>query len=132
MSDPTLGSHHADPLAESSPTLTDRVLERVRVAAVALDRRANATRPRAARRRPAPYDALAASVTRTPEQIRMLRSLRYVFSDLGESYRAYLRRTGAPVSPEVRDSAYRFRRELDLTSLVAVAAGLDELDILAW
>ncbi len=132
MSYPTPGSHHADPPAESSPTLTDRIMERIRVAAVAVDRRAIATRPRAARRRPASYDPLAASVTRTPEQVRMLRSLRYVFSELGDSYRAYLRRTGAPVSPDVRDSAYRFRRELDLTSLVAVAAGLDELHILDW
>lgn len=136
MSDPTAPTNDADPVAESpvaeSPTLTDRVLERIRLAAGAVDRRANATRPRAARRRQAPQDPLAASVTRTPEQIRTVRSLRYVFSDLGDSYRAYLRRTGAPVSPDVRDAAYRFRRELDLTSLVAVAAGLDELHILSW
>jgi hypothetical protein len=71
-------------------------------------------------------------VTRTPEEIRLARSLRRVFYDLGETYRAYRRRTGAPVSPDVRDSAYRFRRELNLTSLVAVAAGLDELHILTW
>jgi hypothetical protein len=131
MSDPTSLPNETDGLA-ASPTLTDRVLERVRVATVAVDRRANATRPRAARRPPAPHDPLAASETRTPEQIRMLRSLRHVFSDLGDSYRAYLRSTGAPVSPDVRDSAYRFRRELDLASLVAVAAGLDELHILTW
>ena len=55
-----------------------------------------------------------------------------MFHDLGESYRAYRLRTGALVSPDVRASAYRFRRELDLPSLVAVAAGLDELHILTW
>jgi hypothetical protein len=130
MSDHTPAPNEAARVADA-PTLTDRVLERVRVAAVAVDRRANASRPRTARPR-APHDPLAASVTRTPEQIRTVRSLRHVFDDLGHAYRAYLRRTGAPVSPDVRDSAYRFRRELNLTSLVAVAAGLDELHILTW
>jgi hypothetical protein len=71
-------------------------------------------------------------VTRTPEQIRTVRSLRRVFHDLGDAYRAYRRRTGASVSPDVRDSAYRFQRELNLTSLLAVAANLDELHILNW
>ena len=116
----------------ASPTLNDRVLERVRLAAVAVDRRANATRPKTAHRAPASHDPLAASVTRTPEQIRMVRSLRHVFYELGDSYRAYRRRTGALVSPDVRDSACRFRRELNLTSLYAVAASLDELHILTW
>lgn len=131
MSHLTPRSNQADRVA-TSPTLTDRVLEQLRVAAVAVDRRANATRPQSARRPPAIHDPLAASVTRTPEQIRTLRSLRHVFHDLGASYRAYRRRTGALVSPDVRASAYRFRRELNVTSLVAVAAGLDELHILTW
>ena len=56
------------------------------------------------------------------------RALRRVFLDLGASYRSYRRRTGAPVVPEVRDAALRFRRELDLTSLVSVAASLDRID----
>jgi hypothetical protein len=56
------------------------------------------------------------------------RALRRVFLDLGESYRSYRRRTGEPVVPEVRDAALRFRRELDLTSLVSVAASLERLD----
>jgi hypothetical protein len=30
--------------------------------------------------------------------------------------------------PEVREAALRFRRELDLTSLVSVAASLDRVD----
>src|SRR5690348_2917867 len=102
MSDHTPAPNEAARVADA-PTLTDRVLERVRVAAVAVDRRANASRPRTARPR-APHDPLAASVTRTPEQIRTVRSLRHVFDDLGHAYRAYLRRTGAPVSPDVRDS----------------------------
>jgi hypothetical protein len=56
------------------------------------------------------------------------RALRRVFHDFGESYRSYRRRTGEPVSPEVRDAALRFRRELDLVSLVSVAALLERLD----
>jgi hypothetical protein len=51
-----------------------------------------------------------------------------VFLDLGENYRSYRRRTGEPVAPEVRDAALRFRRELDLMSLVSVAATLERLD----
>jgi hypothetical protein len=117
------------PLPQS---LTDRVLARVSDAGLAVDRRANATRPRAARRRPGAPDPLSASATRTPDQVREARSLRRVFHDLGDSYRQYRRQTGAPVSPDVRDAANRFKRELNLTSLVSVAACLDELDILTW
>src|SRR3954469_15276149 len=57
-----------------------------------------------------------------------VRALRHVFLELGESYRSYRRRTGEPVSAEVRDAARRFRRELDLVSLVSVAATLERLD----
>jgi hypothetical protein len=56
------------------------------------------------------------------------RALRRVFRDLGESYRDYRRRTGEPVSADVRDAALRFRREQNLVSLVSVAASLDRLD----
>jgi hypothetical protein len=57
-----------------------------------------------------------------------VRALRHVFIELGQSYRSYRRRTGEPVSAEVRDAARRFRRELDLVSLVSVAATLERLD----
>jgi hypothetical protein len=56
------------------------------------------------------------------------RALRRVFLDLGDSYRSYRQRTGAAVAPDVRDAALRFRRELDLVSLVSVAASLERLD----
>jgi hypothetical protein len=115
----------------SSQTLTDRVLARVSDAGHSVDRRAGATRPRA-RRRPTAVDPLAAGATRTPEQVREARSLRRVFDDLGLSYRQYRKETGAPVSSDIRDAAYRFRRELNVTSLVSVAACLDALDILTW
>jgi len=110
-------------------TLVDKVLARVSDAGVTIDRRANSTRPRASGHRPRTQDALSADVTRTPEQVREARSLRLVFSDLGDSYREFRRRTGAPVSPEVRDAACRFRRELNVPSLMSVAAQLEELRV---
>ncbi len=116
----------------ASQTLTDRVLARVNDAGLSVDRRAGASRPKASRHRHAAVDTLAADATRTPAQVREARSLRRVFADLGLSYRRYRRETGAPVSPDIRDAAIRFRRELSVTSLVSMAAGLDALDILTW
>ena len=68
----------------------------------------------------------------TPEQAQEARSLRRVFLDMGDSYRAYRQRTGAPISPEVKGAAERFRKERSLTSLAAVAASLDQLQGLTW
>jgi hypothetical protein len=131
MSDSLPRPHGTDPAALSQ-SLTDRVLARVSDVGLALDRRTAASRPKSVRRRSTTPDPRAASLTRTPEQLREARSLRRVFTDLGDSYREYRRRTGAPVSPDVRDAAYRFRRELNITSLVSVAASLEELEILPW
>jgi hypothetical protein len=47
------------------------------------------------------------------------------------SYRRYRSQTGSRVVPGLRDAAYNFRAEPSLTSLVAVAAYLDELDLLS-
>ena len=113
-------------------TLSDRVLARVNDAALAVDRRSKATRPRSTRHRAEASDPLAAGATRTPEQVREARSLRRVFHDLGDCYRDYRRRTGAPVSEDVRAAADRFRHELTMPTLVSVAASLDQLDILPW
>jgi hypothetical protein len=98
------------PQSVSAPTttsqaLTDRVLTRLKEAAQAYDRRAYAS-----------------------PQAKEARALRRVFSDLGISYRAYRQRTGQPVSPVVREAAIRFRKELNLASLVSVAASLDDLE----
>lgn len=131
MSQPSSRPRGSDP-AELPQSLTDRVLARVSEAGLDVDRRSGASRPKASRRRSAAADPLSASLTRTPEQVREARSLRRVFLDLGDSYREYRRRTGAPVSADVRDAACRFRRELNVTSLVSVAASLDHLDILTW
>ena len=69
---------------------------------------------------------------RAPLQKREAKALRRVFLDLGDCYREYRRRTGLPVSTEVRDAAYAFQRNRDLDSLVTVAASLDRQDSLRW
>jgi len=89
--------------------LTDRVLARIKDAHRSVNGRTGLGR----RRRAGNTD---------------VRALRHVFIELGQSYRSYRRRTGEPVSAEVRDAARRFRRELDLVSLVSVAATLERLD----
>jgi hypothetical protein len=91
--------------ATISQAFTERVLARVKEATQAYDRRAYASR-----------------------QAKEARALRRVFSDLGISYRAYRQRTGQPVSPVVREAANRFRKELNLASLVSVAASLDDIE----
>jgi hypothetical protein len=109
MSDPT-------PLSPGSPAdarLTDRVIARIKDAHRTVQGGARPGLGQGRRRRNTDTDMLA---------------LRRVFLDFGESYRSYRRRTGEPVSSEVRDAARRFRRELDLTSLVSVAASLERLD----
>jgi hypothetical protein len=111
--------------------LTARVLARVTHARIAVDRRANATRPKSRRRR-VPVQSTASAVVQTQEEVRESRSLKRVFHDLGVSYRTYRRKTGAPVAPAVRAAAYHFRANPTLTSLVSVAGFLDDLDLLAW
>jgi hypothetical protein len=105
MSDPSLPSENVRP----DQGLTERVIARIKVAHRNVPGRPE---PRRGRR-----------VTHSDT-----RALRLVFRDFGESYRDYRRRTGEPVSTDVRDAALRFRRDLDLVSLVAVAASLDRLD----
>jgi hypothetical protein len=118
-------------MAAVPQTLTARVLARVTHARIAVDRRANATRPKSQRRR-VPVPGTASAVVQTQEEVRGSRSLKRVFHDLGVSYRTYRRKTGAPVAPALRAAAYHFRANPTLTSLVSVAGFLDDLDLLAW
>ena len=106
MSDPTSRSRGGP----ADHRLTDRVIARIKDA-----RRTVNDRPGLGRGRRRRGDT-------------EVRALRRVFLDFGNSYRSYRRRTGEPVSSEVRDAALKFRRELDLVSLVSVAATLDRLD----
>jgi hypothetical protein len=118
------GSQHED-----SRTLTDRVQARVANARLALEQRDTATRPKSSRSRGS--SPTSTSIGQVSEEARESRSLRRVFRDLGHSYRRYRSQTGEPVPPGLRDAAYHFRAEPSLTSLVAVAAYLDELDLLS-
>ena len=94
-------------------SLTDRVAARVIDARLAIEQRAAVNEP---------ADA--------GEQ-REAASLRRVFRDMGVSYRRYRSQTGGPVVPGLRDAAYKFRADPSLASLVAVAAYLDDLDLLS-
>ncbi len=111
-----------------SETLTDRVQARVANARLALEQRARASRPKSGRN-PAQADSPSTSIWQLSEEARETKSLRRVFRELGVSYRRYRSQTGEPVRPGLRDAAYNFRAEPSLTSLVAVAAFLDELDL---
>ena len=113
---------------EFAETLTGRMLARVNVARLAVDRRAKASRSRLTR----PGRARPAS-PHAPrlEEVRESRALKRVFHDLGVTYRRYRSQIGGPVAPGLRDAAYNFRRAPNLTSLVAVAAFLDERDLLS-
>lgn len=130
MAPPDSHPSPSDPTA-NPPTLTDRLLERVRQAGLAAHWPTDESGPKPRRRHTdAPRQPPAAS--RTRRQLREARSLRRVFLDMGDSYREYRSLTGAPVSARVRGAAERFRRERNLASLAAVAASLDELEVLTW
>jgi hypothetical protein len=104
---------------ESAENLTDRMAARVVQARLALEQRAP-TEP-------------SSSPSADPKVIgerRETESLKRVFQELGVSYRRYRKQAGGPVIPGLRDAAYQFRAEPSLASLVAVAAYLDELDLL--
>jgi len=63
---------------------------------------------------------------------RELRALRRVFREMGRTQRSTRRQTGQAPSPVVREAARAFRRDPSLSSLVLVAASLDEVGLLAW
>ena len=109
---PPISSGSTD--SEESLTLTDRVAARVIDARLAIEQRTQTLN----------------GVTSTGEQ-RETESLRRVFRDMGVSYRRYRSQAGGPVVPGLRDAGYKFRADPSLASLVAVAAYLDDLDLLS-
>lgn len=114
--------------ADLPQTLTDSVQARVNKARHVLDRRENGTRPTSKRQgRARPASPHSPSL----EEVRESQSLRRVFRDFGLLYRRYRSQTGARVLPGLRDAVRNFRAAPSLTSLVAVAALLDELDLLS-
>jgi hypothetical protein len=119
-------TEHRQGPAQSRETLTARVQALVENARVAVDRRGNATRPKS-RRQPL---SLPSPDSQSVEEMREFQSLQRVFREMGLSYRRYRRHSRTAPVPGVRDAAYNFRAEPSLTSLVAVAACLDKLDLL--
>lgn len=111
-------------MTPSPDSLTARILARVKVARRAVDRRGNAGRPRLQRPRSRPADP------GTLEELRATEALKMVFHNLGVVYRRYRRRTGTPVAPGLRAATDRFRAKPSVPALVAVAAILEELELL--
>jgi hypothetical protein len=113
-------------MTDSTESLTERIRGRVDVARVAVDRRANATRPQIGSRAGRPAD----SAWNDEEEARIAQSLKRVFRDLGVTYRRYHRQVGGPVAPGLRDANYKFRERPSFDSLVVVAGYLDGLKLL--
>jgi hypothetical protein len=105
------------------------VAARVIDARLAIERRSGEYRPKSGRSKSGTIQTLN-EATNAGEQ-RETQSLRRVFRDMGVSYRRYRSQTGGPVVPGLRDAAYKFRADPSLASLVAVAAYLDDLDLLS-
>lgn len=122
--------HNQPSTRDSSEPLIERVEARVASVTQSLERRAHATRPKALRRRVREGDD-SGNTTPRPDRTLAEQSLRQVFRDLGVAYRRYRKQTGTPVVPGLRDAAYSFRAEPSLSTLVAVAAYMDELDLLS-
>ena len=114
-------------MTASPDSLTHRMRARVKAARRAVDRRARASRPRLQRTRTAPpADPTGPSLV--PD--RDTESLKQVFRDLGVLYRRHRTRMGGPVAPGLRSATDEFRAKPSLAALVAVAAILDQLELL--
>ena len=114
-------------MTASPDSLTHRMRARVKAARRAVDRRAKASRPQVQRtRRARSADPSRPSLIEDGET----ESLKQVFRDLAVLYRRYRTRMGGPVAPGLRDATDRFRAKPSLAALVAVAAILDQLDLL--
>jgi hypothetical protein len=114
-------------MTASPDSLTHRMRARVNIARRAVDRRAKASRPRVQRsRRARSADPVLPSLV----EDRETESLKQVFADLAVLYRRYRTRMGGPVAPGLRAATDRFRAKPSLAALVAVAAILDQLDLL--
>jgi hypothetical protein len=110
-----------DPKASpASRSLNDRVQEQIDAATSKLS-------PNKRSRRPAQRPALLAGAA--PQE---LRALHRVFREMGRSQRAARRQAGLAPSSVVREAAQAFRRAPSFTTLVGVAASLDEVGLLSW
>jgi hypothetical protein len=101
--------------------LIDRVREHVATAAASL------TPPKRTKR-----GRVTAAQSSLRDNAQEVRALRRVFRDIGRTQRAARRQTGQPPFPAVRQAAYAFQDAPSLSTLVNVAASLDEVGLLAW
>jgi hypothetical protein len=122
MSDLSLTPSGSPSYDDSPETLTDRVALRVMNARLAIEERQDRRQPKVSRH--------GVTNSQSEAELRETASLKRVFRELGTSYRRYRSQTGKPVVPELREAACRFRAAPSLASLVAVAAYLDEMDLL--
>jgi len=110
-----------DPKASpASRSLNDRVQEQIDAATSKLSPN---KRPRRHAERPALLGGNG------PQE---LRALQRVFREMGRSQRAARRQAGLAPSSVVREAAQAFRRAPSFTTLVGVAASLDEVGLLSW
>jgi hypothetical protein len=112
-------------------SLTDRVRDRVEEASRALDR----GKPRGRQSSKLAQNRLGAATSPTKsdaEALREKRSLRHVYKELRGTYRKHRRDSGQAALPELKEAVQAFKRGPSLTSLVVVAAFLDERGLLAW
>ena len=123
---------HASIPADRPHSLSERVRARVAEVGLSLDEHARAARPKARPGRKPRAPTLLAGSSPTPEVAREARSLRRVFTEFGDAHRQYRLRTGQHTSAALREAAMTFKRAPSLTSLVAVAAFLDEDGLLEW
>ncbi len=100
------------PAGAFSPSLSDRLTDRVAKAARALDSERG--------------------LHEGADTARHRACLRAVFRELQAAHRQYRARTGLASSPALRRAAHAFKRTPSLASLAAVAAHLDEMKLLNW
>jgi hypothetical protein len=118
--------------ADRPQSLSDRVRARVAEIGLTLDERARAARPKTRRPTKPRPPTLLSEAPPAPELAREARSLRRVFLEFGDAHRQYRMRTGQHTSPALREAAETFKQAPSLTSLVAVAAFLEEDGLLPW
>ncbi|HEX2248987.1 MAG TPA: hypothetical protein VHH32_01480 [Gemmatimonadales bacterium] len=122
MSDLSLTPSGSPSHNDSPETLTDRVALRVMNARLAIEERLD--------RRQSKVSRPGETTSQSEAELRETASLKRVFRELGTSYRRYRSQTRTPVVPGLRAAAENFRSAPSLASLIAVAAYLDELDLL--
>lgn len=110
-------------------TLTDRVRDRVAEMATQIDGGTPLAKPKATKSK-AGRSATAAKLNAVAE--RELRSLLLVYRDMKTTYQEYRKQTGKPSVPELKEAVHAFTKGPSLTSLVGVAAFLEDRNLLVW